>query len=155
MRAVSMIIARLAGIAAARVAEALMDSVMPVEVMVGGDSIPPSVLILERRVIPFVAGVLPPDDSPLTGISGRPNLWGAHFVDIPLDRFNCVRRQRGRWLNWPVQTHPGIGIDMSHVGALRHDLNHAQVAARPDHIGDPIGSVFGRAGFQRRQHRHL
>ena len=71
----SIIITGLGRISAADTTAAV-DGVMPVVIVAGAGTVPATILLLERRMKPIIAGVLPPDHEPLTGIPHRPHIVG-------------------------------------------------------------------------------
>ncbi len=88
------VIARHGRVVAARVAAAVVDGVMPVVVVIGGDSIPAAVVRLERVMRPANAGIGACDDNSLAGESERPDIRRVRVSDSRFDRRRSARLQR-------------------------------------------------------------
>ena len=85
------IIARERRIVTARIADAVMNRIVPVEIVIGILSVPTAIMRLKRIVRPAHAGVGAGHNDILPGESKRPDLRRVRVID---SGFDCRRRAR-------------------------------------------------------------
>ena len=93
MRAMTVVVARKRRIIAARISNAVVDGVMPVVVVIGCDSIPASVLRLQRVVCPTLTSICAANCNSLASEPQRPHIRRVRVGDV---LFNCLRSLRWR-----------------------------------------------------------
>ena len=81
------IVARERRIVPARVADAVMDGVVPVVIVVGVHSVPAAIVRLKRVMRPANTGIGAGNNDVLPGESQRPYLRRVRVIDPWLDRF--------------------------------------------------------------------
>jgi hypothetical protein len=97
---VEKVIARERRIVATWVADAVVDGIVPVVIVITVLSVPPTIMRLEGVMRPANAGVSARDDNSLAGESERPDLGSVRVIDARLDhlrlrrRLNCGQRLR-------------------------------------------------------------
>jgi hypothetical protein len=102
MRAVEVIIARKLRIVPARVADAIVDGIVPVVIVIGVCSVPAAIMRLQSVMRPANTSIGAGNDNVLPSVTKRPNLWCVRVSDTRLD---CRRSRRRRFLYraWPRQ----------------------------------------------------
>jgi hypothetical protein len=86
MAAMTEIVARLRRIIPTRVAHAIMNRVMPIEIMIGVDSVPPAIMRLKHLMRPANAGVCTSNHNSFSFESERPDIRRMGVNDTRLDR---------------------------------------------------------------------
>src|SRR5262249_28658014 len=86
MTAVKEIVARLLRIVAARITDAVVNGIVPVEVVIGVDSVPTSIVRFKRVMRPAHAGIRAGNNNVLTCVPKRPDLWRVRITDSWFDR---------------------------------------------------------------------
>jgi hypothetical protein len=79
------IVTRRGGVIAARIANRIVDRVMPVVIVVGGAAVPTAVMRLQRRMVPLHPGVLHRDDDALPRVSHGPHRRSVDVTHAPFD----------------------------------------------------------------------
>src|SRR5262249_46857653 len=69
-----------------------MNTVMPVEVMIGARAVPPTILLLQRRVAPFNTGLLSPNHNALPCKAHGPDFRCVNVTDAGFDRSRSCRQ---------------------------------------------------------------
>ena len=86
MRAMTKVVARKRRIIAAGISNAVVNGVMPVVIVIGCDSIPATVMRLQRVMCPTLTGISAADCNSLASESQRPDIRRVRVGDVRLDR---------------------------------------------------------------------
>ena len=92
--AVTVVVARHRRVVAARVADAVMNGVMPVVIVVGGLSVPAAVVRLKRVMRPANTGIGASNHNSLAGETELPDLRRVRVIDSWFDRLRYPRLRR-------------------------------------------------------------
>ena len=103
-----------------------MNRIVPVIVVIGAGAVPAAVLVLQRRMLPVIAGILSAHDDSLTSVAQRPDIISVDLLDVPLDAGRLGRRQDGRGLGQRV-SHHRVGLDAGHVRPAGQRLHQSPV----------------------------
>ena len=90
----AIIIARERRIVPARISNAVVDGIMPVVIVIGGDSVPAAVVRLERVMRPALAGISASNRDSLAPETQRPYIRRVRVSDARLDCLWCLRLRR-------------------------------------------------------------
>jgi hypothetical protein len=121
VRAVEEIIARLLRIIPAGVAHAVVNRVVPVEVVISSCPIPTAVTGLERVMCPANASIGAGDNDVLPGVAKGPNLRRVRVLNSRFYRgrhFRPVRHLHGTWL-WQVVMNMCIAFNTRYLHSSR------------------------------------
>jgi hypothetical protein len=91
MAAMEEIIARFLRIVAAGIADAVVNGIVPVKIVIRGDSVPTTVMRLERVMRPANTGVCARHDHSLSSKAQRPHIRRMRVNDARLDRRRIAR----------------------------------------------------------------
>src|SRR5262249_55345587 len=94
MRAMEEIIARKWRIISARITHAIMDRIVPVIIVIGVHSVPPTVMRFERVMGPANAGVCAGYNNVLSCKTQCPYLWRMRVIDARFDRVGLKKMRR-------------------------------------------------------------
>ena len=94
MRAMAVIIARERRVVSARISNTVMNGVMPIVIVIGGNSIPPAVMRLQRVVCPTLTSICVANCGPLPSEPQRPHVRRVRVGDTRLDRLRSLRWRR-------------------------------------------------------------
>ena len=119
MRAMANVVARKRRIIATWISNAVMNGVMPVVVVIGRHSIPPSVVRLQRIVCPTLASIRAANRNSLTSEPQRPDIRRVRVGDVRLD---CIRLRSPRVRQ---QTQQGQAANCECADCLRFALRPA------------------------------
>ena len=95
------IIARKLRIVAARITDAIVDGVVPVQIVIGVHAVPAAVVRLQRIMRPANTSVRAGNNNVLASIAKRPYLGGVGITDSRFDcgrHFRSIRHLDGPWL---------------------------------------------------------
>ena len=113
------VVAREWRIVPAGVADAVMNGVVPVEIVIGVYSVPAAVVRLKRVMCPSLTSIGTGYHNVLPGVTERPDLWRVRVLDSRFDRLRTleVRRRfsdRARLRQGIVDTR--IAFHSRHIG---------------------------------------
>src|SRR5262249_35186336 len=91
---VARVIARHWRVVTARVAYAVMDSVMPVVIVVGRCAVPPAIVRFKRIVRPANTAVSAPNNDSLPGKTQCPDIGRVRVIDARFNGLGCLRPRR-------------------------------------------------------------
>lgn len=140
--AVEEIIARLLRIVPARIAHTVMNGIVPVKVVIGVDSVPPTVVRLERVMCPALTRICAGNNDSLASESQRPHVRRVRVSNARFDRrrnTGCAGHQR-RFLNRArlrkVIVNNRVACDARHVWTGRQRLGKLAVSFHQNCIND-------------------
>src|SRR5438093_7813585 len=108
------IVAREWRIVATRVADAVVNRIVPVEVVICVDAIPASIVRLKRVMRPAITRICAGNHDVLTGVPKRPDLWRVRIIDSWFDRSWPRRRFLNRaWLRQVIMNNR-VAFNASH-----------------------------------------
>ena len=120
---------------------AAVNSVVPIEVMIGVEAVPTAILGFEGVMGPTHAGIQIAHNHALAGEAEGPDPGSIDIHHAPL---GCVRNIRDIRrdleigdLGWFNPAGRPIGIDARHIRARRERLDQSAARRRDNHIGDP------------------
>ena len=91
MSAMAIIIARERRIIPARISDAIVNCIVPVVIVIGGDAVPAAVVRLERVMRPALAGISASNRDSLAPETQRPYIRRVRVSDARLDCLWCLR----------------------------------------------------------------
>jgi hypothetical protein len=94
MSAMAIIIARERRIVTTGITSAIVNGIMPVVIVIGGDSIPAAIVRLERIMRPALAGISASNRDSLAPETQRPYIRRVRVSDARLDCLWCLRLRR-------------------------------------------------------------
>ena len=118
MAAMKKVIARERRIVAARIAGAVMNRVVPVEIVIGILPIPPTIVRLQRIMGPADTCVSAADNDTLASVTKRPDLWRMYVLHPRFNRSRTLwqRRAFNRALLRQLIVDNRIAVDADHIG---------------------------------------
>ena len=91
MRAMPVVVARERRIIAARISNAVVDGIMPVVIVIGGDSVPAAVMRLQRVMCPTLASICAANCDSLPSEPQRPDIRRVRVGDARFNRLRSLR----------------------------------------------------------------
>ena len=114
MRAMTNVVARKRRIVAAWIADAVVDGIMPVVIVIGRDSVPAAVVRLQRVMRPALAGISAANRNSLTPEAQRPHIRCVRVSDARLNRLRFCGCEEASTSAF------GCGKDISNVWIAFH-----------------------------------
>ena len=119
MRAMPVVVAGERRIVPARVADAVVDGIVPVVIVIGSLSVPAAIMSLERVMSPALTSVRASHRNSLTSEPQRPHIRRVRVSDARLDRFRSLRLRRR----------------LSNSVRLRKRISNVRIAFYSCHVG--------------------
>src|SRR5438309_4349805 len=135
VRAVKEIVAREKRVRTAN-ATAGMDGIVPVEVVIGVDSVPAAIVRFQRVMRPANPGICTGNNNVLAGVPKRPDLWRVRIIDSWFDCGWPRRRFLNRaWLREVVMNN-WVAFDASHPRERRQCLSDLAITLHQNCVND-------------------